>query len=123
MRVLITRCGRTLAAMILLTMLAHSIAMAAYVCPQALAGIAPAASQRTVIDDDMPAHCAERQSGDKPALEHSGDPPSLSLPAVVSVAWRPAVSTLPRRPVTATLSAAEPRAAAPPLLRTLRLRL
>lgn len=121
MSALVTHCGRAIAAMILLTMLTHGIAMAAYVCPQGLT--ASAASERTVIDDDMPAHCAERQTGDKPALEHSGDPPSLSLPAVVSVAWLPAVSALPRRPMTVTLSATEPRAAAPPLLLTLRLRL
>ena len=123
MRALVTRCGRAIAAMILLTMLTHGIAMAAYVCPQGLSGVTSAASERAVIDDDMPAHCAERQTGDKPALEHSGDPPSLSLPAVVSVAWLPAVSALPRRPMTVTLSATEPRAAAPPLLLTLRLRL
>ncbi len=125
MRTLVATFGRHIAAFVMLAMLTSGIAMAAYVCPKAPAGLADMTmSPHTQgMDEQMPAHCAERHAGDKQALEQSGSPPVPALPQVVSVQLVPPAAASACHALS-TRSATPVRSAhAPPFLRTLRLRI
>ncbi len=125
MRTLVATFGRSIAAFVMLAMLTSGIAMAAYVCPRAPAGMMPmvADSPAQVMDDEMPAHCAERHAGDKQALEQSSSPPALALPQIVSVQQLPPTVLLPLHALSMRIVAPACPAHAPPFLRTLRLRI
>ncbi len=122
MRTLVATFGRPIAAFIMLAMLTSGIAMAAYVCPQAPAGMT-AGPHTQVMDDEMPAHCAERHAGDKQALEQSSSPPALAFPQIVSVQQLPPTVLLPLHALSMRIVAPACPAHAPPFLRTLRLRI
>ncbi|MCM0044315.1 MAG: hypothetical protein NBV65_06745 [Burkholderiaceae bacterium] len=90
MRTVAATFGRFIAAFLTLAMLTSSIAMAAYSCPKVAGELGMVmdmamTSHTAAMDDQMPVHCAERQAGDKQALEHSGSAPGPALPAVVTV--------------------------------------
>lgn len=127
MRTVAATFGRLIAAFLTIAMLTSSIAMAAYSCPKVAAELGTMtdmamASHTAGMDDRMPVHCAERQAGDKQALEHSGSAPGPALPAVVTVqlispALLPAWKALPvAAPVVLPVHS-------PPFLRTQRLRI
>lgn len=125
MRTLVATFGRQIAAFVMLAMLTSGIAMAAYVCPKAPAGLAGIATglQTQGMDDQMPAHCAEHHSGDKQALEQSGSPPVPALPQVVSVQLLPPATPPSWHALSERIAAPAFPAHAPPFLRTLRLRI
>ncbi len=127
MRNVIADFGRFIATLLMLAMLTSSIAMAAYVCPDALGDTATMNDMvdcpESRLDHQRPVHCAEHRAGDKQALEHSGSAPALALPAIISVQLIPP-TTLPAWQALATL--ASPTgfySHAPPFLRTQRLRI
>jgi hypothetical protein len=127
MRTVIAIFGRFIASFVVLAMLTSSIAMAAYVCPEALNTPGTMADMENCSDmqkdEQRPAQCAEHRAGDKQALEHSGSAPALALPAVISVQRVPP-AVLPARQVLATLASPVAFSShAPPFLRTQRLRI
>lgn len=125
MRTLISHFGRSIALFVTLAMLTSSVAMAAYVCPKAAADMSAMAmvQHSQDMDDDMPAHCAERHNGDKQALEFSSSAPALALPALILIQLLPPAA-LPFRLTDAVHTDAPLFPAhAPPFLRTLRLRI
>ena len=125
MRTLVAAFGRYIAAFVMLSMLTSGIAMAAYVCPKSPAGMAGTemGEQAQAMDEQMPAHCAERHSGDKQALEQSGSSPVPALPQFVSVQLlSPALPSF-RLALSARTAVPDSFAHAPPFLRTLRLRI
>lgn len=125
MRTLVAAFGRYIAAFVMLSMLTSGIAMAAYVCPKSPAGMAGTemGEQAQAMDEQMPAHCAERHSGDKQALEQSGSPPELALPLVISVQQLPPAAPLYLHAPSVRIAAPSASSHAPPFLRTLRLRI
>ncbi len=125
MRTLVASFGRHIAAFVMLAMLTSSIAMAAYVCPTARAGLNDMAMgpHTAAMDEQMPAHCAERHTGDKQALEQSGSPPELALPLVISVQQLPPAAPLYLHAPSVRIAAPSASSHAPPFLRTLRLRI
>jgi hypothetical protein len=127
MRNVIATFGRFIAAFVMLAMLTSSIAMAAYVCPDALGDSVTMNDMvdcpESGMDHQRPVHCAEHRAGDKQALEHSGSAPALALPAVISVQVITPM-TLPAWQVLATLASPVVFSShAPPFLRTQRLRI
>ncbi len=127
MRAFITKFGRFIASFLTLAMLTSSIAMAAYVCPEASGDTGATNDMANCpdmrMDDQRPVLCAEFRAGDKQALEHTGSAPVLALPAVISVQLV-LPTTLPARQTLAVLvSPTVFSSHAPPFLRTLRLRI
>lgn len=126
MRNLTAAVERFIAAFVTVTMLTSSIVMAGYVCPKDVAEFSTAkfsAMTKMVIsapmqdiDDEMPSHCAQRQAGEKQALEQTGGAATFALPAIISAylispALLPAWKTLTMLSSTATC-----RTHAPPFL-------
>ncbi len=127
MRTLVTAFGRFIALFVTLSMLTSGVAMAAYVCPKTLSGTAMTSMAMTApaepLDADMPAHCAERQSGDKQALEQSGNAPVPALPATLLVQQLPPAAAQPHQATRLCTDTPRFHAHAPPFLRTQRIRI
>ena len=85
---------RSIAAFLVMTMLASGIAMAAYVCPQFTTG---ALQQKMVegiacadMDQEQPVHCAQYQSSAELALEQLSAAPAfapIAVSFIIAAPW------------------------------------
>lgn len=116
---------RLIASILIMTVLTSGIAMAAYICPEIekmpkleMVSDTPCAE----MDEEKPVQCAERQAGEKKALEQFTATPSLT-PLTISSVMPAAAPVIPFLLSSLWSDFAAEPASDPPYLRTQRLRI